>query len=97
VVASWPHYTANFVGSHAAGTIGNSREPAVFQRPQNSSNVDIVLENICNNMELFFWKIVKIEFGNKSNTLFSRKVSTNVCKTRSSITFTSLNKWKESN
>jgi len=41
-------------------------------------------------MELFFWKIVKIEFKNESYRLFLKKMVWLLEKTRFSITFSSL-------
>jgi len=43
VAGAWLHHTAGLVGSHATRTTRNSRESAVFQRPQHSSNVLVLV------------------------------------------------------
>jgi len=47
MVGSGPRYTTSSTSSHIARTSGNNREPAVFRRPQNSSND-------CQNIKIMF-------------------------------------------
>jgi len=54
------------------------------------SKREIVLASILKHVELFFGKMVKIEFRSKSNVLFLQEVSMIAHISRNSISFTSI-------